>query len=599
MHQKNHELHRVGNKGSSVTASTLYLDHFQLNRAPFDQEPDPHIFFPAAGRIAVLQNLLADIENGQPLVKLTGSEGTGKTLICRLLAQSLSPEKYRLVSLEHPIGSYENLLRTLCLSLGTVEEERDEDETPLDYAALFSGHLRRIESEGRTLVLLVDEAQNLFLATLERLIRLICDAEESRHLRILLVGRPDLGANLDQLAIYCSNVDINAGYTLEALSFEETREYIHFRLRGAGIAGDKYRDIFTDDAIDMIFQAAMGNISLTNAMAEQGLRKACAQGLFQVDDELFQPRQRLEENVSLALFQGYDFLRENKWWLLAGILLVWLVLMLLWPAGERKMEGAGGETSGIALPEQELVIVSPPEVPEIVEPPPAVLEESESVEPQPAKPVQRMRVERVAAEPEGEEPREVLPERKEMKPQPVQPEIKEVKPQAIPPEIKEVKPQAIPPEKKMVVVEADRKKRAVSVEPVPVTKRTVPVDPAPVKKMEHPSRDGNSLFNERVRASSGWLAWASRGGYTIQLMVLASEDAEDNLKKILVDDRYYALKDQLYILRKISPQAIFVFYGNYSNMEKARQARDTMPQFLRELQPYVLSIHDALQKIEG
>jgi len=174
-----------------------------------------------------------------------------------------------------------------------------------------------------------------------------------------------------------------------------------------------------------------------------------------------------------------------------------------------------------------------------------------------------------------------------------------VKPQAIPPEIKEVKPQAIPPEKKMVVVEADRKKRAVSVEPVPVTKRTVPVDPAPVKKMEHPSRDGNSLFNERVRASSGWLAWASRGGYTIQLMVLASEDAEDNLKKILVDDRYYALKDQLYILRKISPQAIFVFYGNYSNMEKARQARDTMPQFLRELQPYVLSIHDALQKIEG
>ena len=63
----------------------------------------------------------------------------------------------------------------------------------------------------------------------------------------------------------------------------------------------------------------MGNISLTNSLAEQGLKKACSQGMFQVDDELIQPPQSLEENVSLAFFQGYDFLKDNKWWLLAGI----------------------------------------------------------------------------------------------------------------------------------------------------------------------------------------------------------------------------------------------------------------------------------------
>lgn len=574
-----------------MSASTLYLDHFQLNRVPFDQEPDPRIFFQAARRIAVLNNLLADIENGQPLLQLIGSEGTGKTLICRLLEQALRPEKYQLVSLEHPIGSYENLLRTFCLSLGTAEEERDEDEPSPDYAALFRGHLRRIESEGRILVLLIDEAENLFLATLERLIRLICDAGENSTLRTLLVGRPALKTNLDQLAVYCSSVDINAGYTLEALSLEETREYIHFRLREAGVAGDKYLDIFSDDAIETIFQAAMGNISLTNSLAEQGLKKACAQGMFQVDDELFESRQSLEENVSLAFFHGYDFLRDNKWWLLAGILLVWVVLMTFWPADEQqRVEENEAGNLGIIMPEQEIVVPPVTGYPEIVERSPV---EPEAEEPEPGsqqleQPEKRMLVERGIREPEEARQLETPPE-----------EQKESR-QEIAPEKKEVKPEGMLPKKKEVIVEPDRRKKAVSVEPIPVKKKekVVPVEPVPVKKTGSSSRDADFLFNERVKASSGWLAWAYRGGYTIQLMVLASEDAEDNLKKILVDDKYYAIKDQLYILRKISPQTIFVFYGNYPSMEKARQARNNMPPFLKDIQPYALSIQDAMHKIE-
>jgi septal ring-binding cell division protein DamX len=117
------------------------------------------------------------------------------------------------------------------------------------------------------------------------------------------------------------------------------------------------------------------------------------------------------------------------------------------------------------------------------------------------------------------------------------------------------------------------------------------------QKIEKAPRDADALFNERLKASSGWLAWAYRDGYTVQLMVLASEDAEENLKKILVDDRYYAIKDQLYILRKISPHTIFVFYGNYSSMAEARQARNGLPPFLHDIQPYVLSIQDALKKV--
>jgi len=356
---------------------------------------------------------------------------------------------------------------------------------------------------------------------------------------------------LDELAIYCSNVDNNTGSMLEALSFEETRQYIHFRLQIAGVPGEKYRDLFSDDSIEMIFQAAMGNISLTNSLAEQGLKKACSQGMFQVDDELIQPPQSLEENVSLAFFQGYDFLKDNKWWLLAGIVLVWMLLVLLWPAGEKQDdEIPGDEKLEVIMSVEEIVIPPVPDVPEIVERQPAVQEEKKIIEQKPKEPVERLQVEQVTKVPEV------------------------------------VKSEKILPEKKAVILEPDRRKKIVPVEPIVEKKKVIP------------RRDADALYQERLKATSTWIAWAYRGGYTVQLMVLASENAEDNLKKILIDDKYYKVKDHLFILKKISPQTIYVYYGNYSSMAEGRSARDNMPSFLRENRPYVLPIQDSLDKVE-
>jgi len=68
---------------------------------------------------------------------------------------------------------------------------------------------------------------------------------------------------------------------------------------------------------------------------------------------------------------------------------------------------------------------------------------------------------------------------------------------------------------------------------------------------------------------------------------------------MLVKDEYFAIKDNLYILRKkTSPPTLFVFYGTYDSMEQARQARNNMPLFLRKHHPYALSISDAMKKTE-
>ena len=112
-------------------------------------------------------------------------------------------------------------------------------------------------------------------------------------------------------------------------------------------------------------------------------------------------------------------------------------------------------------------------------------------------------------------------------------------------------------------------------------------------------RDGDKLFRERRGASATWLAGAYRGLYTIQLMMLTSEQAQASITRMLMQDEYYTLHEQFYILRKKgTPPTFFVFYGIYDSMETAREARNSMPVFLRKHHPYPLAISDALKKTE-
>jgi hypothetical protein len=141
-----------------------------------------------------------------------------------------------------------------------------------------------------------------------------------------------------------------------------------------------------------------------------------------------------------------------------------------------------------------------------------------------------------------------------------------------------------PPERKIVVLRADGRKRKVA-------------DGGEGKQSAaRAAGDPEQLFAERLRASAQWQA---RAGYTIQLMALASDSAEESFKALLAQDRYKALQDQLYVVRKASPPTLFVYYGFFESMEKARQARDGFPDFLRQNQPYPLAIDRAAKKAGG
>ncbi|MBV5317001.1 MAG: AAA family ATPase [Desulfobulbaceae bacterium] len=479
----------------------MYLEHFHLTQSPFQEEPNPEILFPGAKREDICQSLLLDVLAGKPLVKLIGREGSGKTLLCRVIIDRL-PSNYEVVYIDNPVGAFDDLLRLACLDLGMNPIGQHE-------ATNFLQELRRLlelqKAANKKIVLIIDEAEKLFLATLERLVRHVSDYQDDLGLTIILAGRPGLDANLEQLAVFSAEVDMHSGYYLEALNENETRQYLRFRLTAAGLSREQHGDIFTEGAVAKIFDSAQGNLRMINILAEEALQVSCSEKSFMVLLDHVEPEEDDGDAMESKVLEIYEMLRHNRF-LTAGLsLAVVLVLVIGF-----MLSGKGGKEPQVPTASEKTIKVLP----------------QTAVESQaPAVPAGQVG----SAGPSAEVPLAV---------------------------------------------------------------------PAPTKESER--RDGEKLFRERLGAGAGLLAGSLRGGYTIQLMVLASDQAQASITKTLVQDEYYPLKDQFYILRKKSnPPSLFVFYGIFDNMDAAREARNTMPVLLRKHHPYPLSISEALKKLEN
>lgn len=530
----------------------MYLEHFHLNQSPFSEEPDTDIFFPEAGRNEIFEALCDDIQTGKPLIRIIGSEGSGKTMLCRLLLQQLPDAGFETIYLDNPIGSFDDLMHVFCLDLGMDPATIPERDMLSELRTL----LARRKEQQKKVVLIVDEAEKLFLATLERLMRAICEAGEDHVLHVLLVGRPALDANLDQLTVYCSDVDIKAGYVLEPLTEEETGRYLNFRLMAAGLPSDSRDEIFTDGAVHKIFESAKGNLRLINILAEEALQASCTDKSFLVllDHVVEQDKPK---GKTAKLVASSDLWR-NKFLLLGGGgLAVLLLLVLLFTGG-----GDKDTIETVSVPDQPDTVVpvaeSPEPVPEQVEPLPEVVVTGAGEKEQPSAPAEEplSSFEQEVPELQAAEVVDIKPGRMKTMPEPDE------------------------------ATRSERERPAVS---TPVA--AVPADST--------NRKGEQLYQERRRASAKWLAGAYHNNYTVQLMMLASEQAAHNIRIRLVQDNFFAIKDNLYILsKKTSPPTLFVFYGTYDSMEQARQARNNMPLFLRKHHPYALSISDAMKKTE-
>ncbi|PID72506.1 MAG: hypothetical protein CSB34_01810 [Desulfobulbus propionicus] len=597
----------------------MYLEHFNLQHEPFREEPDVTIFYSGARREDVCQALISEVVKGKPLTKFIGAEGAGKTLICKRLREKV-PENFEVIYLDNPIGSFDDLLRVICLDLGMQPAGSHES---VNFLHELNGLLDKRRQKNKKVLLIVDEAEKLFLATLERMLCSLCEADDIDVLRIVLAGRPGLDGNLDQLSIYCANADIDSGHYLEPLTEEETGEYLMFRLGSAGLSLAQQEDFFSEGVIGKIHTSSQGNIRMVNILAEESLQNSCTDESFMVlldhvsvDDEEVKKGTGVVSGITERAGGIVELLKENK--VLAGagggaLVLIALLVMLL-SAGEDPAPVI--EEQQAAIPIIEPVKNEPPQT--------AVIETSEPAQPvvAPLEPPAEEQQEVLGVEdeqpviPDVGEPAEQIKDEKPVTVPVPEPEAEQehiakpldtLAPEAKTPALQEVKTEERT-EPEVIIIRPEGKKRlpdapqgeqaAPKPSLVQAAEKKVAPSPSPARIVVK-GRDAEQVFRERRRASASWVAEALHGGYTIQLMMLTSQQAEINLKKMLVQDAYYSLKDKLYILRKkVTPPTLFVYYGIYDSLDAARNARNTMPVFLRKHHPYALSISDALKKSE-
>lgn len=602
-----------------------YLKHFQLSRVPFRQQPDPEIFFPGGSRESVLQDLCADILDGKPLLKLIGNEGTGKSLLYLLLARKLDIKKFQLACLDRPAGSFDEVLRQVLAALGrpSNEEGSGQAERNVCLPALLA-RLRELKEAGKKTALLIDAAEQLFPATLERLVRVIAEIREEGLLPVLLVGRPELERNLQQLSSYCRFADMQRGYMLSPFEFSETESYIRFRLQEVGSSKEKAGNIFSGEAVSALYFAARGNLGLLHLLAEQALVAAYEAGMFRVDEELITRPQEESRKTTSILARYSAALPSSRLPLLAGLL---LALVLLWLAVRPD------ENKITSLPVPELVAVPQdkpgPLLEAITSGAPSTLSSGQqppAAATHPAPPQQETEnsgvpvLETSAPSAKGEKKGEAfsppstpdtgtggqLPERAAPALAGSPPDriaagnsLGEASPVLSPPLPPEKAPgqgsaPPLEPESDHPAVSAPlRETKLVELQAQGRKKRINPGSPPANMPTAGSGKEQQTVFAERMRASD---RWRSRPGYTIQLMVLASAEAEENFKGLLAREQYAAIKDQLYLVRKTVPPTLYIYYGSYPSMEEARQGRDRLPDFLRKNQPYPLPIAQAVKK---
>jgi len=138
-------------------------------------------------------------------------------------------------------------------------------------------------------------------------------------------------------------------------------------------------------------------------------------------------------------------------------------------------------------------------------------------------------------------------------------------------------------------------------------KKIVKIAPAKVKiplaaQSDEEARAGgaddasvDNLFRRGLARGEEWLQGQSSGSHTVQLMALSAGQAEENLKNRLRQEEYRRIADQLYIV-KGNTSTVYVYYGEYADVDTARQARNTLPVFLRKHAPYTVSVEEATAK---
>jgi general secretion pathway protein A len=250
----------------------MYTSFFGLSEKPFAITPDPRYLYLSERHAEALAHLLYGITEAGGFIQLTGEVGTGKTTVVRTLLSRV-PHHADVAVILNPRVSAVEFLQTICEELGLEIAEGDRDSVKQMIDAL-NRRLLGAHADGRRIIVLVDEAQNLTIDVLEQ-VRLLTNLETptQKLLQIILIGQPELRELLDRTDLRQLAQRITGRYHLKPLSREETHGYVRHRLRVAGAQ----EAIFTSAALNEVHRLSGGIPRIINVACDRALLGAYTQ----------------------------------------------------------------------------------------------------------------------------------------------------------------------------------------------------------------------------------------------------------------------------------------------------------------------------------
>ncbi len=248
----------------------MYNAFFGFSETPFSLSPDPAFFYRSEQHEEALANLVYGVQARKGFIVLSGEVGTGKTTMLECLRDYLETQFIEFAFLFNSRINVEQFFEMIAYDLDLPCTRTSKTEV------LFALNQMLVEAtqDGRTVVLIVDEAHNLEWEVLEE-IRLLGNLENrnGKLLQIILAGQPELDRKLDAPNLRQLKQRIVLRTTLQPFTLRDAVEYIESRLERAGMSDQK---IFPEELMAEIHMRSQGIPRLINGLCDNLLLTAFA-----------------------------------------------------------------------------------------------------------------------------------------------------------------------------------------------------------------------------------------------------------------------------------------------------------------------------------
>jgi general secretion pathway protein A len=243
----------------------MYQDFYRLRKEPFHITPDPEFLFLSPSHKQALGSIVYGVRNRKGFVVITGEVGVGKTTILRSYLEGVAKQKTKVVYIFNANVSFKNLLKTIYKELGLDAKTGDIVEMLNDLYQILMEEYK----QGNTVLLIVDEAQNMPVETLENL-RMLSNLETSKDklIQIVLIGQYEFEEILNLYELRQLKQRIVIRSTIIPLSDKESMAYINHRLEKAAVNGSP---VFTKGALKRIVKEAKGIPRYLNILCDNAL----------------------------------------------------------------------------------------------------------------------------------------------------------------------------------------------------------------------------------------------------------------------------------------------------------------------------------------